>query len=284
MKFGLVGFPLGQLYSSVDVPPSDAVTRITRAADEGGFDFVCAQDHIMAPREWAQRSGATWFDPFVVLSWAAAASSRIALVTDVLIAPYRSPFQVAKTMGTLDVMSSGRAICGVAAGYLEAEFAILGAEFHRRGALTDEWIEALKAAWSDEWVEFKGEFFNASDVAIAPRPSRRPPIWIGGNSMRALRRAVEHADGWTPFRCSPDEMKTALARHDLPDGFSTAIPLRHGVYADGDAHLDVDSILRQVDAYRDAGATHIKVGFKGPTLAGYLGALEEFASKVIARG
>ncbi len=284
MKFGLVGFPLGQLYSSVDVPPSDAVTRIARAAEEGGFDFVCAQDHILSPREWADAgAGATWFDPFVVLSWAAAVTTRVQLVTDVLIAPYRSPFHIAKTMGSLDVMSGGRTICGLAAGYLKREFRILDVEFERRGDLTDETIEALKVAWSQEWFDFDGHYFTAQNVAISPRPARRPPIWIGGNSMRALRRAAEHADGWTPFRCPPQEMKAVLARHDLPAGFSVSIPLRHGVYTADNERIDVASVLRQVEEYEAAGATHLKIGFKGPTLDGYLRAMDAFASGVIAR-
>lgn len=284
MKFGLGGFPLGQMNTSIDVPPSEAVTRIARAAEEGGFDFLCAQDHILAPRSWAaDGAGERWFDPFVVMTWAAAATTRINVVSDVLVMPYRSPFQVAKTLGSLQVMSGGRVICGVAAGYLEAEFAILGAEFERRGDWTDEAIEALKHAWENDSIDFDGEFIKARDVAVSPRPETRPPIWIGGNSMRALRRAVEHADGWTPFRCAPEDMAIALKRHELPSAFDVAIPLRRGVYADDNETLDIDSILRQVDAYREAGATHIKVSFKGPTISHYLNALESFATNVITR-
>jgi probable F420-dependent oxidoreductase len=290
VKFGLVGFPLGQIYSTVDRPPREIVERVARAADDGGFDFVCAQDHILAPREWAtERNGTMWFDPSAILSFAAAITSRVRLLTDVLILPYRTPFTVAKWAASLDVLSGGRVMLGVAAGYLEREFRIIGAEFERRGDFTDEAIEAIKAAWTKEWIDVHGEFINATDVSVSPQPLQkpRPPIWVGGNSMRALRRAVEHADGWTPFRGSPETLSEALrrARNDfgLNRPFDVAVPIRHGVYTEDKSTIDADSILRQAEALEKAGVTHCKIGFRGPTLDAYVRAMEDVAEKVIAR-
>jgi probable F420-dependent oxidoreductase len=290
VKFGLVGFPLGQVYSTVDRPPRETVERVARAADEGGFDFVCAQDHILAPKEWAEeRSGAEWFDPFAILGFVAALTTRVRLVTDIIVLPYRTPFTVAKYMSSLDQLSSGRVTLGVAAGYLEREFRIVGAEYERRGDWTDEAIEAIKHAWTNEWIDFSGEFIQAKDVAVSPRPIQepRPPIWVGGNSMRALRRAVEHADGWSPFRRSPDEIQEALrvARDDygLDRSLDVAIPIRRGVYSEDKTEIDVDSLLRQTEAYAHSGVTHIKIGFRGPTLDGYVRAMEKFSKDVIAR-
>jgi probable F420-dependent oxidoreductase len=290
VKFGLVGFPLGQIYSTVDRPASEAVPKIARAADDGGFDFVCAQDHILAPRAWAtERNGTTWFDPFAVLSYVAAITTRVRLLTDVLILPYRTPFTVAKWAASLDVLSNGRVMIGVAAGYLEQEFHIVGAEFERRGDYTDEAIEAIKAAWTNEWIDVEGEFITAHDVSVSPSPIQqpRPPIWVGGNSMRALRRAVEHADGWTPFRGSPETLGEALRRardeFGLDRPLDVAVPIRSGVYTEDKSSLDADSILRQAEALGKAGVTHCKIGFRGPTLDDYLRAMEQFSSKVIAR-
>lgn len=286
MRFGLSGFPLGQMGFRLEASSHEIVSRLARAADDLGFDFVSAQDHTVAPRQWAaDGGGTTWYEPFVVLAWAAAVTTRVRLVTDVVVLPYRPPFAVAKISGSLDEMSGGRLVLGVAAGYLEEEFRILGASFDDRGARTDEAIEVIKRCWTDEWVDVSGKFFEAKDVAVSPRPAGRPPIWVGGNSMRALRRAVEHADGWTPFRAPPDRVREALARaRDLGLGdraFDVAVPLRHGVYAEDRVSLDVEEIRRQADQYAEAGVTHLKVGFRGPGIDEYLRAMEQFAAAVI---
>lgn len=290
MRFGLVGFPLGQMERTVDADPAQAVRRIALAADDAGFDFVCAQDHTLAPREWAEERGAgvTWYEPFTTLAWVAAVTTRVRLLTDVVVLPTRSPFVVAKAAATLDRLSGGRLILGVAAGYLEREFRILGAPFEDRGAWTDEAIEVIKACWTTDWVDFEGDHFAAKDVAVSPRPAQepRPPIWVGGNSRRALRRAVEHADGWTPFRGDPEGIRADLAwardRCGLDRPFAVAVPLRHGVYAD-DGSIDARSVLGQAEAFADAGVTHLKVGFRGPSLDGFVRAMEEFGETVIGR-
>ena len=285
VRIGLNGFPLGHLGPPVDGSPADVIREIARAADSLGFDFVCAQDHVLAPRAWvgAGAAGASWFDPFVLLGSVAAVTSRVRLHTDVVVLPYRSPFVAAKAAATLDVLSGGRVTLGVAAGYLEEEFAALGAEFERRGAWTDEAIEAIKASWTAEWFSFEGSFFRAGDVALAPRPVQqpRPPVWVGGNSARALRRAVEHADGWTPFICDPARIQALLGSVDRPDGFAVSAPVRRMHTAEGG--LDLDVATARVRGLAAAGVTHVRVGFAGTTLDGFLGQMDRFATALSLR-
>ena len=272
--------------------PASTVVALARAADELGFDFITAQDHSVAPRQWAADGGGqTWYEPFVVLSYAAAVTSRVRLLTDVLIVPYRSPFQIAKIAASLDQLSGGRLILGVGSGYLEEEFNILGASFAERGAVTDESLEVLKRCWTEEWLDVSTPHFEAKDVSISPRPlqSPRPPIWVGGNSWRALRRAVEHGDGWTPFfREDPERVREGVRRArddfglaaDRP--FDIAVPIRRGLHKP-DGSVDVDSAMRQSEAMHEAGATNIKVGFKASTPDEYVAKMETFAHGVIAR-
>jgi probable F420-dependent oxidoreductase len=270
--------------------PAETVTAIARAADELGFAFVTAQDHTVAPRTWAgDGGGETWFEPFVVLSWAAAVTTRTRLLTDIVVVPYRSPFQLAKISASLDQLSGGRLILGLGAGYLEEEFRILGASFPDRGARTDDAIEVLKRCWTEDWVDVSTPYFEAKDVAVSPRPAQdpRPPIWIGGNSWRALRRAVEHADGWTPFRADPERVREGLRRareYGLAEGrrFDISVPLGRGAH-NADGSLNVAEINRKSDALFEAGVTSIRVGFRADTAAAFVGKMEVFSSEVIAR-
>jgi probable F420-dependent oxidoreductase len=271
-------------------PPAETVVALARAADELGFAFVTAQDHSVAPRKWAEEGGGqTWYEPFVVLAYAAAITTRIRLLTDVVIVPYRSPFQLAKISASLDQLSGGRLILGLGVGYLEEEFAILGAPFAERGAVTDDAIEVLKRCWTEEWVDVSTPYFEAKDVSISPRPLQqpRPPIWIGGNSWRALRRAVEHADGWSPYAGDPDHFREAASRardYGLPDDkpFDISMSLARGLHHP-DGSLDVDEILRQSEDYFDAGVTCLRVGFRAATPSEYVSKMETFSRSVIAR-
>lgn len=271
--------------------PAATVVALARAADDLGFDFITAQDHSVAPRQWAADGGGqSWYEPFVVLSYAAAVTTRVRLLTDVLIVPYRSPFQIAKIAASLDQLSAGRLILGVGSGYLEEEFRVLGASFAERGAITDETLEVVKRCWTEEWLDVSTPHFEAKDISISPQPlqSPRPPIWVGGNSWRALRRAVEHGDGWTPFfREDPTRVAEGVRRArddyglaaDRP--FDIAVPIRRGLHND-DGSVNVDSALRQSEAMAEAGATHIKVGFKATSAEEYVSKMEAFARGVIA--
>jgi probable F420-dependent oxidoreductase len=179
----------------------EAVAALASAAEQAGFDACFVTDHPFPGDRWMAGGGHHSLDPFVCLAWAAAATSRIRLQTNVLVLPYRNPFLTAKAAATLDALSGGRLILGTAAGYLKSEYRALGADFEHRNEISDEAILAIKKAWTEEGVELAGRGFEARGNTMLPRPLQRPhpPIWVGGNSRRALRRAVELADGWVPF-------------------------------------------------------------------------------------
>src|SRR2546422_3248707 len=178
--------------------------------------------------------GATWFDAGSTLAFVAGATTRISLLPHVLVLPYRHPLVVAKQYGTLDHLSGGRVILGVGSGHLKPEFRVLGADFARRGTVSDEYLAAIAAAWTEEVTRFEGETLAFRDVIVAPRVAQRPrpPIWVGGNSRAALRRAACHGDGWVPWVLTPDQCASAVAlvrrlraETARPDGFEVVAPL-----------------------------------------------------------
>jgi len=178
-----------------------AIGEMARAAEEAGFDAAFVTDHPAPGDRWLASGGHHALDPFVALSFAAAATTRLRLQTHVLIAAYRNPFLAAKAIASLDVASGGRTIVGVAAGYLEPEFAALGARYDERNELADELLVALKRIWSEPGLALVGRHFSAAGNSALPRPLQKPhpPLWVGGNSRQAIRRAVELGDGWLPF-------------------------------------------------------------------------------------
>jgi len=182
-----------------------AIMEMARGAEAAGFDACNVTDHPFPGDAWLASGGHHALDPFVALSFAAAATERIRLHTFLLVLPYRNAFVTAKAIASLDALSRGRLIVGVATGYLEAEYEALGADFSARNEVTDQALAAMRAAWSGESVRFEGRGFRARANTMLPRPHQRPgpPIWIGGNSRRAIRRAAELADGWMPFPSPP---------------------------------------------------------------------------------
>jgi len=180
---------------------AEAIAEMARAAEQAGFDAAFVTDHPAPEDRWLGSGGHQALDPFVALSFVAAATTRLRVQTHVLVASYRNPFLAAKAIATLDVLSRGRVLVGIAAGYLEPEFAALGVDYAERNELTDEAILAMKRIWSGESLSLEGRHFRAAGHTVLPRPVQRPhpPLWIGGNSWRAMRRAVELGDGWLPF-------------------------------------------------------------------------------------
>jgi probable F420-dependent oxidoreductase len=189
---------------------ADAVAEMARTAESAGFASGYVTDHPIPGDRWLATGGHHTLDPFVALSFAAAATRRLRLQTHVLVLPYRNAFLCAKSIASLDVLSGGRVIVGVAAGYLEAEFEALGVDFAERNELCDEAIGVMQRAWSESGIVVEGRHFRASGNSMLPPPHQRPypPLWIGGNSRRAIRRAVELGDAWLPFPASG-----RLARH-----------------------------------------------------------------------
>lgn len=257
---------------------ADAVAR----AEELGFWGVTAPDHIVAPDEWARSGGGEqWFDPFVLLSFFAARTAMIRLITHVIVLPYRSPFAVAKAVASLDRLSGGRAVLGAGSGYLKAEFDILGVPFDDRGDRTDEALRAIRVSWEEEHPAFRGRFFTIHDAVIAPRPVQqpRPPIWIGGNSLRAVRRTVELGDCWTPFIAEPDDVRRGLERAaELGGSIEVAAPIGRVQREHARGSVAGDEAMARMAAFADAGAAYLKCGFGGATPAEWLASLEWLAS------
>ena len=181
-----------------------AIADAARAIEAAGVDACFVTDHPAPSAEWLsqpQNGAHETLDPFVALTIAATVTSRLQLHTNIIVLPYRNPFIVAKSAASLDAVSGGRVILGVAVGYHQPEFDTLGVPFDQRGAITDEGIVVMRKAWTGEAVAHQGLHFNARDAVVRPRPARPEgiPIWGGGNSKRAIRRAVELCDGWSPF-------------------------------------------------------------------------------------
>lgn len=178
---------------------AEAISEIARIAEASGFRAVHVTDHPAPDTKWLDHGGHHALDPFVALSFAAAATTDVNLLTNVYIAAYRNPFLGAKSIQSLAVLSGGRLILGTAAGYLKPEFKALGIDFETRGALLDEALDVLGRVLTGEDVAYEGTSFAARGVRLYPIPSTPPPIWVGGNSKPAVRRAVARAQGWAPF-------------------------------------------------------------------------------------
>jgi probable F420-dependent oxidoreductase len=181
------------------------LAAVTRACDAHGFYSVSVCDHVAIPRDLAPRMTTTWYDTIATLAWLAGITQNVRLLSHVYVVAYRHPLQTAKAFATLDALSGGRAILGVGAGHVEAEFEALGVPFRQRGKLTDDAIVTIRAALADEW--------GAGDVGQRPRPVQPggPPIWVGGSSAAALRRAAALGDGWMPQGPPEGGMATAIA-------------------------------------------------------------------------
>ena len=286
-----------------DLSGGAAIVAQARAAEDAGFDAVFVTDHPFPGEDWLVHGGHHALDPFVALSFAAAATTRLRLQTNLYIAAYRNPFLSAKAVASLDHLSSGRVILGVGAGYLEPEFAALGVDFDERNELTDEAIMAMKAAWTGEVVQFRGRHFEAPSNRMLPSPVQRPhpPIWIGGNSKRAIRRAVELADGWAPM---PNPARSAHRRHSPP--LETLADLRaslsyaaeHAARVGRDEPLEVvfmpvgldmlsagrfdgAAVVDHLAAMSDAGVTYACVSLPGETHAQFVAEVERFGKEVI---
>lgn len=191
-----------------------AIAAFARAAEDAGVDDVWVSDHIvLAPG--SRRPPADFHDALTVLTWAAAATERLGLGTSVLVAPYRNPVVLAKSLASLDRLSGGRVIAGLASGWLAPEFAALNVPFRHRARRTDEAIGICRALWSGA-AEYRIDGQLIRDAGIAPLPSRPggPPIWVGGNSDAAIRRTARLGDGWHTTISEPTALSERLTALD----------------------------------------------------------------------
>jgi len=190
--------------------------RVARAAEAAGFESLWAGEHVVLPDPQAPPSpmGPTEpiLDPAIALTFAAANTTRVRLGTGIIILPQRNPLVLAKELASLDVLSAGRLIVGIGVGYLEPEFRALGAPFADRGAVTDEYLGAMRAIWGQAKPAYQGRFVSFANVQAHPQPVQQPhpPFVIGGRSAPAFRRAVSQGHGWYGFGLDLDATRRAL--------------------------------------------------------------------------
>jgi len=210
-----------------------------------GFDLLMVSDHVAVTPDVAQQYPAPFYEPFTTLSWLAGLTSRVGLGTTVLIVPYRHPLLIARMAANLNDLSGGRLVLGVGVGWARQEFDALGVPFGQRGRLTDEYLLAIRAAWQD------GGDYRSGTI----------PLWIGGNSDAALRRAVRLGDAWHPLRFTPGWIAEAAARLRASGGPAlmprialrlTAAPVTAGTRLAG--HGTIDQIAEDLDQLRALGA------------------------------
>lgn len=187
---------------------ADSFRRTVEISETLGYHLVMTSDHIAVTPDVAERYPAPFYEPLSTLGWLAGIT-RMEIGSTVIIVPYRSPLETAKACANIDQLSGGRFIFGVGVGWAEGEFDILGAPFNRRGAMTDEYLDAIKTLWTEDVASFEGKYVSFRDVNTAPRPVQQPhpPIWVGGPSAAAMRRAVRHGSAWHPIRITVDHLR-----------------------------------------------------------------------------
>lgn len=299
MKFS-AGLPTERVQYGSEFIGRKAIAEMAHTLESSGFDACYVTDHPFPPDAWLGSGGHHALDPFVSLAFVAGETTTLRLHTNIMVLPYRNPFLAAKTVLTLDVLSEGRVILGVAAGYLEAEFKALGIPFERRNELADEALTAMKRAWTESGVEFRGHNFEATGNTMLPRPLQQPhpPIWVGGNSKRAIHRAVEMAEGWIPFQNPPQlaahtrsavvegigdlRAKIEISRgHAAKVGRSHPLEICFGVSAFTKQVLEAQRAIDALGALAEAGVTWSTIRIPGRTRSEYCENAARFAADVI---
>ena len=254
MKFGV----------AVSLSPLEHYVPLAKAADDAGYGFVATSDHVVnhevlsveypytedGSRRW--EPFAPWADPWVAIGAMAAVTERLRFVTNVYVLPMRPPFAVAKAVGTAAVLSGNRVALGVGMGWNADEFALMEQPFGRRGKRADEMLEVLAKLWAGGWVEHHGDFYDFDKVEMSPAPTERVPVYVGGLSEAALRRAARH-DGWISDLHSTAELAdicATLRRYRVEAGKADE---PFAVVGSCNDAYDVDGYHR----LEDAGVTHL---------------------------
>jgi probable F420-dependent oxidoreductase len=233
----------------------DAIVAAARLAEELGFDDLWVSDHVVQPASQNYPSPYL-IDPFLALSWAGAATTRVGLGTSVLVASQYHPLWLANATASLDALSDGRLKLAVGVGWSEAEFSALGQSFGDRGPRTDEILDILAACWTTDPTTHHGEFYAFDDLRLLPKPAHPIELWIGGSSEPAYRRAARHGRGFQLIGLKPDTVVDPIARlrRDHPDPSSFTISLRTGWDPQG---MDPDEIATERKGFEAAGIQHV---------------------------
>ncbi|MFF1682213.1 LLM class F420-dependent oxidoreductase [Streptomyces sp. NPDC058256] len=257
--------------------PGDLV-EIARTADRSGFAYLASCDHVAIPRRLASAMSTVWYDPVATLALLAGVTEHVRLLSHVAIVGLRHPLITAKQYATLDHLSGGRLILGVGAGHVQEEFEVLGVDFERRGAVLDESIDALRAALGpDEFPVHHGKLYDFEGLGQLPRPAQeRVPVWVGGSSPAAVRRAAQRGDGWLPQGDPRDRLPEQIDRlKSLRAQAGVEEPLTIGAITEplyvGEPGWDVgrrtlygapEALAESLRAYRAMGVHQIQVRFR----------------------
>jgi probable F420-dependent oxidoreductase len=279
VKLGLFGINFGPC-----ADPALALC-VARAAEAAGFESVWTGEHVVLPDPQTPPSpappGTPMLDPAVALAFLAAGTQRLRLGTGIIILPQRNPLVLAKELASLDVVSGGRLLFGLGAGYLKAEFDALGVSFEQKGARTSEAIEVIRTLWTQQQPAFRGRFWSFDGIQAWPHPVQKPhpPILVGGHSPGAFRRAVALGDGWYGFALDLERTRAcveglAKARGEV-DRPTSLPPLEIGVTPS--TPLDRDSVRR----YEDLGISRLIAPPPAFDADGLRRGLEAFANALI---
>jgi probable F420-dependent oxidoreductase len=280
------------------------IAAVAAAAEEAGFHGFGFTDHPAPSQRWLNAGGHDALDPFVAMGFAAARTTTVRLIPNIVVLPYRNPFVVAKSGATLDMLSGGRFTLAVGVGYLKREFTALGVEFDERAALFEEALQVIRAIWTQDDISYEGKNFSAKGITAHPRPVSQPhpPIWVGGNTAAARQRVANYGDGWCPFPAPAALAHTAgTAVLDSLDQLAAGIDdLRRRIDAAGRdwSGIDVtwtnaeggspatdafnaDAYLGGVEKLAALGVTWLQVAVPGDSLSHATEAIERFGTAVI---
>ena len=299
----------------------DGITSVAKHAESLGFEILSVSDHIVIPKginskypysETGEFPGDVderdqCLEQLTTLTFLAGIVSKPKLLTSVMVVPYRSPVHTAKILSTIDVLSNGRLILGIGAGWMREEFEAVGSPpYERRGAVTDEYLRAFKELWLSPKPQFQGEFCRFSDIAFEPKPVQKPhpPVWTGGESPPALRRAGRFADTWFPIGSNPNypvdtpqrlaASLVAIRRHaeeanrdpsSIDVGYATGWYDECGELKDdeGDRRMFTgtpNQIAADFREFSKVGVTSFLVNLAGKTLDEMVSRMDRFAKEV----
>ena len=303
MKYTLE-YPLESPTATDDFLHPEAIRQVCRQAEASWFSAVALSEHPAPSAKWRRRGGHDTLDPIAALGFMAGVTSTIRLLTNLFVLPFRNPYLSAKALTSLDLVSGGRLIAGVGAGYLRSEFAALGVDFDRRAELLDDALAALWSIWMDPEIPVSGTNFAAVDELWLQRPAQRPhpPLWIGGNGRAAMRRVVEYGSGWMPV-ISPPEYAASMRTVAICDArqFGAAVEqLRVGLEAAGrdpndldvqilcpEVDLDDESSVRRtrdlLDELAGYGATWAVVHVDGSSVGAAVDYIKEFGETIVVQ-
>lgn len=272
----------------------DGVLAVARTIEECGLDSAWVADHIVYPLEGGERYpyslegppfGAQdgFLEALTTLALAAGATSRISLGTSALVLPMREPLLAAKTVATLDVLSGGRTILAVGAGWWAEEFRALAVPFEGRGRRLDEGIQVLRGLWSRGSLEHRGDCFDFAEVACEPRPVQPggPPIWIAGTGPAAWRRAALLGDGWHPLRLGPEQLAEGRAEVDRIAREERRDPAEIGLSTSVGMPSDPGRAVERLLELAKSGVGHVVLAAPGASVEERCAAIERFASDAL---